>query len=81
VARCASCGRDVAAGFAFCPHCGAAVESALPAGEERKLVTLVFADVTGSTGLAEALDAEIVRDLMGTSAAPGDPVRRAGTRS
>ena len=35
------------------------------AGEERKLVTLLFADVTGSTQLAEALDAEVVRDLMG----------------
>jgi len=65
VASCPSCGRDVAAGFAFCPHCGAAVEAAPTAGEERKLVTLLFADVTGSTELAEALDAEVVRDLMG----------------
>ena len=65
MATCPSCGREVAAGFAFCPHCGAAIETTLPAGEERKLVTLVFADVTGSTGLAETLDAEVVRDLMG----------------
>ncbi len=35
------------------------------AGDERKLVTLLFADVAGSTALAEALDAEVVRDLMG----------------
>jgi len=55
----------VAAGFAFCPHCGAVVEAAPTAGEERKLVTLLFADVTGSTELAEGLDAEVVRELMG----------------
>ena len=65
VTACPSCSRDVADGFAFCPHCGAALESPAPAGEERKLVTLLFADVTGSTRLAEALDAEVVRDLMG----------------
>jgi class 3 adenylate cyclase len=32
--------------------------------EERKLVTLLFADVTGSTALGEALDPEDVRTLM-----------------
>ncbi|MEK6191549.1 MAG: adenylate/guanylate cyclase domain-containing protein [Chloroflexota bacterium] len=65
MATCPSCHREVADGSAFCPHCGAAVEAAPTAGEERKLVTLLFADVTGSTELAEALDAEVVRDLMG----------------
>src|ERR1700737_98336 len=33
--------------------------------EERKLVTVLFADVTGSTALGEALDPEDVRALMG----------------
>ena len=65
VTACPSCSRDLAEDFAFCPHCGAALESPAPAGEERKLVTLLFADVTGSTQLAEALDAELVRELMG----------------
>jgi len=64
VATCPSCHRDVAVGFAFCAHCGAPIEAAAPSGEERKLVTLLFADITGSTGLADALDAEVVRDLM-----------------
>ncbi len=32
--------------------------------EERKLVTLLFADVTGSTALGEALDPEDTRALM-----------------
>lgn len=62
---CPSCSRDVAEGFAFCPYCGAALVPLASAGEERKLVTLLFADVTGSTSLAEALDAEVVREVMG----------------
>src|SRR5262252_1869822 len=33
--------------------------------EERKLVTILFADVTGSTTLGETLDPEDVRALMG----------------
>ena len=33
--------------------------------EERKLVTLLFADVTGSTALGETLDPEDLRALMG----------------
>src|SRR5712692_675150 len=33
--------------------------------EERKLVTILFADVTGSTMLGETLDPEDVRALMG----------------
>jgi class 3 adenylate cyclase len=33
--------------------------------EERKLVTILFADVTDSTALGDALDPEDVRALMG----------------
>ncbi|MGE5226548.1 MAG: ATP-binding protein [Planctomycetaceae bacterium] len=33
-------------------------------GEERKLVTILFADVTGSTALGEQLDPEALRDVM-----------------
>ncbi len=65
MAACPSCSRDVAEGFAFCPHCGASIEPESAPAEERKLVTLLFADVSGSTQLAEALDAEVVRELMG----------------
>ncbi|MEO6295136.1 MAG: adenylate/guanylate cyclase domain-containing protein [Candidatus Limnocylindria bacterium] len=64
MSACPSCSRDVPEGFAFCPHCGASLVSESSSREERKLVTLLFADVTGSTRLAEQLDAEIVRDLM-----------------
>ncbi|HEY7452108.1 MAG TPA: adenylate/guanylate cyclase domain-containing protein [Candidatus Limnocylindria bacterium] len=62
---CRTCGREVAEGFAFCPWCGAPIEGDRPTGDERKLVTLLFADVVGSTELADALDAEVVRELMG----------------
>ena len=65
MSACPSCSRDVAEGFAFCPHCGAPLEPEAAAAEERKLVTLLFADVSGSTRLAEELDAEVVRELMG----------------
>jgi class 3 adenylate cyclase len=55
----------VAEGFAFCPHCGTPLGAPPTLGDERKLVTLLFADVAGSTELAETLDAEVVRELMG----------------
>ena len=65
MSACPSCSRDVAEGFAFCPHCGAPLGPEAAPAEERKLVTLLFADVSGSTRLAEELDAEVVRELMG----------------
>src|SRR6266540_4619465 len=34
-------------------------------GEERKVVTILFADVTGSTALGEQLDPERLRSLLG----------------
>src|SRR5437879_13605041 len=34
------------------------------AGDERKIVTVIFADITGFTALAEKLDAEEVRTLI-----------------
>jgi class 3 adenylate cyclase/tetratricopeptide (TPR) repeat protein len=49
----------------FCSACGAAlgtIENAAP--EVRKTVTVVFADVTGSTALGEQLDPEAARKLM-----------------
>jgi ribosomal protein L40E len=60
---CASCGAALPPGAGFCPTCGVAVTPA-DAGEERKLVTVVFADVTGSTSLGERLDPERFREVM-----------------
>jgi class 3 adenylate cyclase/tetratricopeptide (TPR) repeat protein len=60
---CAVCGSPIPDGARFCPSCGTAVE-AVRSGEERKLVTILFADVTGSTSLGEQLDPERFRQVM-----------------
>ena len=60
---CSNCGRDNADDAHFCSFCGARLETASRASE-RKLVTVLFADVTGSTELADRLDAEELRDVM-----------------
>src|SRR5713226_3853437 len=60
---CTSCGRESAGEFAFCPYCGS--ELAAPAArEQRKTVTVLFCDVTGSTALGESVDPEVVRALL-----------------
>jgi class 3 adenylate cyclase/tetratricopeptide (TPR) repeat protein len=61
---CASCGVELPEGASFCPACGAGVEPAERPGEMLKLVTVLFADVVGSTARAEALDPEDTRSLM-----------------
>jgi class 3 adenylate cyclase len=61
---CASCGRAVEGDFAFCPHCGAELAVAPGAREQRKVVTVLFCDVTGSTALGETTDPEAVRALL-----------------
>ena len=49
-------------GFHHCGYCGASL--AAPAAERRKLATLVFCDMSGSTAMGERVDAETVRGLM-----------------
>jgi class 3 adenylate cyclase len=53
--RCPACGADLPAGVVTCPACG---EPILPS--ERKVVTVLFADLAGYTALAETLDPEDV---------------------
>src|SRR5438045_8699166 len=48
----------------FCPNCSAAARPLLET-EERKMVTVLFADLVDSTGLAQRLDPERARDLLG----------------
>jgi class 3 adenylate cyclase len=45
----------------FCPSCGAAQDEPTTSGEERKLATVLFADLVGSTALAHNEDPERVR--------------------
>ncbi len=62
---CAACGQESPEGFRFCGACGAELAAAQPAREQRKTVTLLFCDVTGSTALGEELDPESMRRTMG----------------
>ena len=60
---CPSCARELPGEFPFCPFCGASL--AVQAGrEERKTVTVLFADLVGFTARAEQLDPEDVRALL-----------------
>src|SRR5213594_4984595 len=61
---CQVCGHPLPQGARFCPNCGAVVASVLGT-EERKMVTILFADLVDSTGLAQALDPERTREVMG----------------
>src|SRR2546429_5463338 len=60
--RCAACGHVSADPFRFCPECG--VAPADEPREERKVVTILFCDVVGSTELGERLDPESVRWVL-----------------
>src|SRR5260370_13974812 len=61
---CSVCGRPLPDGARFCPNCGASV-GPLVGTEERKMVTVLFADIVDSTGLGSRLDAERARELLG----------------
>ena len=62
---CPSCGKDLPPGdFPFCPFCTAPLETAPASREQRKTVTVLFCDVTGSTALGESTDPEALRSLL-----------------
>jgi predicted ATPase/class 3 adenylate cyclase len=63
-AACPSCGRELPGEFPFCPYCAAPLAGAASPREERKVVTVVFCDLVGSTARAERLDPEDVRALL-----------------
>jgi class 3 adenylate cyclase/tetratricopeptide (TPR) repeat protein len=58
---CPSCGEESLQGSRFCPSCGAQLSDAEPPREERKVVSVVFCDLVGSTAAAERMDPEDVR--------------------
>ncbi len=73
---CASCETSNGAGARFCSECGAslaeAAEEPTPAAQavrtapaaERRLVSVLFADLVGFTTISESRDAEEVRELL-----------------
>ncbi len=60
---CENCGSPLPPDALFCPRCGAPV--ALPTTQERKVLTVLFADLAGSTELAARLDPERFREVIG----------------
>ena len=62
---CPNCGTENPDVARFCMSCGTTLAAPAPSREARKVVTVVFADITGSTGLGERLDPESLRAIMG----------------
>jgi class 3 adenylate cyclase len=62
---CPTCGEENADRARFCQNCATPLTEAERPSEVRKVVTIVFADVTGSTALGERLDPEAMRRVMG----------------
>ncbi len=77
-ASCSACGATLPTGAKFCPSCGQTVgegslaELASPSadagatgsGRERKVATILFADLVGFTSLNETTDPELVQALV-----------------
>src|SRR4051794_32107875 len=62
--RCPACGEINPERAKFCLECGTSLASVRAGGEERRTVTVVFADMVGSTPLGERLDSESLRRVV-----------------
>ena len=68
---CHACGAEQPSSAAFCSECGVALQPGARRGgatidhEERRVVTILFADLAGSTALGERIDPEDLRALQG----------------
>src|SRR6516225_531863 len=61
---CAGCGRENPPDARFCNGCGTALAVVAGPRQQRKTVTVLFCDVSGSTALGERLDPESFRQVM-----------------
>jgi class 3 adenylate cyclase/tetratricopeptide (TPR) repeat protein len=64
MAFCPSCGQPVPVGARFCPSCAKPILEDAHPSEERKLATVLFADLVGSTELADSQDPERTRAVL-----------------
>ena len=62
--NCPQCGEENPERAKFCLNCAAPLADAMSAREQRKTVTVLFCDVTGSTELGERLDPEALRGVL-----------------
>jgi len=62
VSACPECGKENPDGFQFCGFCAAPLTG--DSREQRKTVTVLFCDLTGSTELGESTDPEALRALL-----------------
>jgi class 3 adenylate cyclase/tetratricopeptide (TPR) repeat protein len=61
---CPNCGEENPERFRLCGYCGAKLIQEEAQQAARKLVTIVFCDLAGSTSMGETLDSESLRALM-----------------
>jgi class 3 adenylate cyclase/tetratricopeptide (TPR) repeat protein len=61
---CGQCGTENPDVAKFCLACGSPLATAPPPQEFRKVVTIVFSDLKGSTAMGERLDSESLREVM-----------------
>jgi class 3 adenylate cyclase/tetratricopeptide (TPR) repeat protein len=62
---CPECGTENPEGARFCNGCGTALAEREQRRKERKYATALFADLVGSTALAEREDPEVVQSVVG----------------
>src|SRR5258705_3997063 len=62
--RCGTCGRTVAAGISYCPHCGEAVDPALVNKLRDMHATLQLLDARIADGWADRTLADLRADLV-----------------
>ncbi|MEX2406896.1 MAG: zinc-ribbon domain-containing protein, partial [Actinomycetota bacterium] len=62
---CPSCGAENPEGAKFCNACGTTLGQPEQRRKERKFATALFADLVGSTALAEQEDPEVVQSVVG----------------
>ncbi|MBM3274541.1 MAG: AAA family ATPase, partial [Candidatus Sericytochromatia bacterium] len=64
VISCPGCRQRIAAGSRFCTFCGAKIPDASEAVADRRIVTVLFIDVSGFTAMSEQLDPEAVSHII-----------------